>query len=378
MSSQRYHGIAIGLHWLIAMIIIGMLGIGKFMTSLDESDSLRFVLTQWHKSFGVVVLVLILLRVVWRLTHRPPPLPGHLKSWEVFAAGLTHGLLYALMLLIPVSGWIMVSASPLELPTLIFDGIHWPHLPLFDSITDREQVTQIFADIHEIAATLLILLLLAHIGAALRHRIQLRDGVMERMSPKTQDGAWVSGFRRLTVSVVLVTVALIGYGYSGGSSAPLGAGKSQVGFKFEVQGNASEGQFSESSVDLLLDADNPAGSKLQATVNTATATTGNSQVDSTLRGSDWFDSEKHPQASFESTSLVTSGENSYSVSGILQIKGVSRELVFPLVLSNEQDRRFASGQFTVNRLDFNLGADSQPGDGTVAFSVEISFKFEIQ
>ena len=378
MSSQRYHGVAIGLHWLIAVIIIGMLAVGKFMTSLDESDSLRFELTQWHKSFGVVVLMLILLRVVWRITHRPPPLPGHLKSWEVLAAGLTHVFLYALMLMIPVSGWIMVSASPLELPTVIFDSIHWPHLPPFDSITNKEQVTEIFADIHDIAATLLILLLLAHIGAALRHRFQLRDGVMERMSPKAKHGAWVSGFRGITISVVLVTVALIVYGYSSSHSVPLGAGKSQVSFNFEVQGNVSEGQFTESSVDLLLNADHPAGSKLQATVNTATVTTGNSQIDSTLRGSDWFDIENHPQASFESTSLVTSGENSYSVSGILQIKGVSRELAFPLTLSNEQYKRFASGQFTVNRLDFNLGTNSQPTDGTVAYSVEVRFKFEIQ
>ena len=121
--APRYHGYAIALHWAIAFLIIGMLGVGIFMTGLDESEPMRFALTQWHKSFGVIALILILGRLTWRLTHAPPRLPDHLALWEIRAAEVAHLLLYLLILLIPLSGWIMVSASPLDLPTLIFDGI---------------------------------------------------------------------------------------------------------------------------------------------------------------------------------------------------------------------------------------------------------------
>jgi cytochrome b561 len=142
-STHRYHGIAIGLHWLIAILFIGMLIIGNFMVDLDESDPLRFVLTQWHKSFGIVILVLIVVRLFWRFSHRPPRLPDHLKTWEVNAAGLTQILLYMLIFALPISGWIMVSASPLDLPTVLFNQIPWPHLPLFGSLTNKADITRL-------------------------------------------------------------------------------------------------------------------------------------------------------------------------------------------------------------------------------------------
>ena len=150
-SPSRYHGVAIALHWIIAVLILALLALGNYFVRLDEADPLRYLLTQWHKSFGVVVLLLVVLRVLWRLTHRPPPLPDHLKPWEKRAADLAHLLLYLLILAIPLSGWIMVSASPLELPTLLFNGLEWPHLPPFESLPNKAAVSDWFAEVHEIA-----------------------------------------------------------------------------------------------------------------------------------------------------------------------------------------------------------------------------------
>ena len=333
---------------------------------------------QWHKSFGVIALLLIFWRIIWRLTHSTPALPGQMRPWEKLASGLNHIALYLLILAIPVSGWIMVSASPLELPTLLFDWIHWPHLPPFDRLPDKQEIALLFGDFHRIAGYLLMLLLVAHIGAALRHRYVLHDEVMQRMSPKTADGQWIASASSTFSAILLVVGGLVLYGYGKSDSVSLGAGSSHVRFGFEVQNQAQQGSFSESMVEMLIDPDNPAANRLRATVNTATVSSGNSQVDSTLVSADWFDTDNYPQAIFDSRELVADGENSYSVSGTLRIKGVTRELSFPLNLAYSDDRRVASGNFTVNRLDFNLGRDSQPDDDTVGYPVTIKFEFEIK
>ena len=376
--AQRYHGIAICLHWLMALLIFGMLLVGAYMVGLDDSDPLRYSLTQWHKSFGVVALLLIVWRILWRLTHSAPPMPSHLKSWEKDAANLTHIALYLVVLVIPMSGWIMVSASPLELPTLLFNKILWPHLPLFDTLPNKDGFALLFADVHTLAGYLLMLLLVAHIGAALRHHFVLRDGVMERMLPRTSDGTWVAGVRSTAVVILFGVVSLMLYGFSGGSPVPLEAGKNQVRFEFTVMDETQEGMFSESTVDMLIDPAIPTDNRLQATVNTAEVDTGNSQIDTTLISEDWFDSDNYPQAMFDSRKLLPLGENSYSVSGVLRIKDVAHELSFPVNLVDGDDKRIASGRFVINRLDFNLGRDSQPDDETVGYPVTITFKFEVR
>lgn len=377
-STQRYHGFSISLHWLIAILILSILVVGNYMVRLDEADPVRFSLTQWHKSFGIVALVLIVFRLLWRFTHRPPQLPGHLKLWEIQAAGLTHLLLYLLIVLIPVSGWIMVSASPLDLPTVLFNKIHWPHLVPFDTLPNKDDISILFAEVHAYAGWVLILFLVAHIGAALQHHFVLHDGVMDRMSPKMPEGKWISGVAPLSGTILVIVVGLITYGYSGSNSLPLAAGKSQIQFTFTLQNKATQGLFPESTVELVLDADNPAVNSLNATINTATVTVGDSQIDSTLLGSDWFDAENHPQASFKSKELITVSENNLSVSGTLQIKGIARDLTFPVQLVFEENKRMAIGNFTINRLDFELGNTSQSDEETVGYPVLVTFEFEVE
>lgn len=377
-AAQRYHGYAIALHWVIALLIIGMLGVGIFMTGLGESEPMRFALTQWHKSFGVVALILIVGRLAWRLTHAPPRLPDHLAAWEIRAAGAAHVLLYMLMLLLPLSGWVMVSASPLELPTLIFDRIHWPHLAPFDRLPGKAEISALFGEIHAYAAYVLILVLVAHVGAALRHRFVLRDDVMSRMSPRTSDGRWAAGVLQLTGAIVVIITALIAYALGSSGSPPLAAGASRVEFEFSVDKQTARGSFTASTVELVLDPGNPAANRLIATVDTPSVATGTSQIDSTLKASDWFDVDNYPQAIFESSSVLPDGENRYAVSGILTIKGIGREIGFSLTLDQAENGRRGLGGFTLNRLDFGLGAESQPDGETVGLTVPVEFEFEIQ
>ncbi|MEM7564132.1 MAG: cytochrome b/b6 domain-containing protein [Pseudomonadota bacterium] len=300
-STSSYNIVAITLHWMIALLIIGLLIAGNFMVRLEDTDPLRYVLTQWHKSLGVIVLLLVMVRIGWRLLHRPPPLPETLESWEALAAHGTHLLLYVLMLAIPLSGWIMVSASPLEIPTLLFNGVEWPHLPPFESIADKAEISELFASLHEIFGWVLVAFLLAHVGAAFRHQWIKGDDVLQRMSPRTSDRGWHPRFVSLVSFTVFVLAALIIYGYGGEKSVPIAAGgNSHVSFEFVMQGDLSEGVFNDSTVEMALDPSNPEAGRLQARVNTASVDSGNSQIDSTLTGSDWFDVSNHPDATFNS------------------------------------------------------------------------------
>jgi cytochrome b561 len=169
----RYSRVAIGLHWTIALLIIANLTIGLLHESLLKGT------IPLHKSIGMLVLVLSLVRLGWRLTHRPPPLPASVKRWEVGLAHAAHWILYALMILIPLSGWIFTSASPKRHP-LDFFGL-FP-LPMFPVSQDKA-LSDAWADRHELMAYLMIALLLLHIGAALKHRFVDRDGTVQRMLP---------------------------------------------------------------------------------------------------------------------------------------------------------------------------------------------------
>jgi cytochrome b561 len=183
MRPARYTDVAIVLHWLIAICILLQIAMGLAMVNLTLPLAQKFYLFQLHKSVGITVLGLVLLRIVWRLAHSPPPLPDAMPEWERRAAGGTHHTLYAFMLLLPLTGWAVVSASPRNIPTVLYGIVPWPHLPILSTLTDKKPVEAVLQVIHSYGGFLLIAILVLHIGAALRHGLLLRDGVLSRMLP---------------------------------------------------------------------------------------------------------------------------------------------------------------------------------------------------
>lgn len=177
----RYGTVAMGLHWLIAFAIIGLLAVGKYMYDLPDSHPDKFALYQMHKSFGITVFALTLARVAWRFTQPVPALPASMPGWERLAARASHLLFYLLMLGLPLSGWLRVSTDRLGIPTLWFGLFEVPHFPL---VSDR--LTHWAQDAHELMGNAMILLLLLHVGAALKHHFWNRDGVLKRMLPFTR------------------------------------------------------------------------------------------------------------------------------------------------------------------------------------------------
>jgi len=171
-STARYTPVAIALHWLLAIAIVGAFGVGLYMADLPLSP-LRLKLYNWHKWAGVTILALSALRLLWRLTHRPPadlPMP----AWQARAAHLTHGLLYLLFFAVPLAGWAYSSASGFP---VVWFGV----LPLPDFVPRDKALADTFKMLHQFAAYGLALLVLAHLGAVLKHQFIDRDGLLARM-----------------------------------------------------------------------------------------------------------------------------------------------------------------------------------------------------
>ena len=188
-SSERYGVVAMSLHWTIASAIIALLAMGAVMVRLTPGSSLQFDMYQLHKSLGISVLALSLLRLVWRLFDPVPPLPMSLKRWEAALARATHLGFYVLMIALPFSGWMMVSASVWNIPTVVFGALTLPHLPVLGSLQDKKPVEDALKEAHEALAIGMFVLLLLHVAGALKHHFVLRDDTLTRMLPGRSPGA---------------------------------------------------------------------------------------------------------------------------------------------------------------------------------------------
>lgn len=175
-SRQAYGSVAIALHWLIALLILGQLVVGTVMVRLAD-QRLAFELIQWHKSFGFLTLGLIVLRLVWRFANPLPAYPPTLPGWEIRAARAMHRLFYILMFALPLSGWALVSVSVLAIPTLAFYLFVIPHLPLGVS----QGAEDFWSATHRLLGYAMMALVALHAAAAMRHEFWLRNGLLLRM-----------------------------------------------------------------------------------------------------------------------------------------------------------------------------------------------------
>ena len=177
-NTETGYGLAaILFHWVIALMFIGQGALGFYMNDLPIDDPATFRTFQLHKSLGLTILLLALLRLLWRITSRQPGLPATMPAWEKRIAHLAHMVLYAGLLLVPLAGWATVSTSPLNIPTVAYDIVLVPHLPL----AAGEAAEAFWSLIHESLAKVTMAVAILHIAAALRHEFILRDGLLSRM-----------------------------------------------------------------------------------------------------------------------------------------------------------------------------------------------------
>ncbi|MBK8185516.1 MAG: cytochrome b [Candidatus Competibacteraceae bacterium] len=173
--TTRYTRTAIGLHWLIAVLIIVAFALGWTMADMENSPrKLRWI--SWHKWLGITVLGLTAVRLLWRLGHPAPALPASVPLWQQKAAEGVHFLLYGLMFAIPLSGWLFSSARGFS---VVYLGI----LPLPDLIGANEELGDWLHTVHIGLNYTLLAVFGAHVGAALKHHFIERDDVLARMVP---------------------------------------------------------------------------------------------------------------------------------------------------------------------------------------------------
>ncbi len=175
----RYSLTAIVLHWVLGLAILGMFGVGLYMTDLPFSPT-RLKLYNWHKWAGITLLALAVVRLLWRVTHRPPPLPSAIAdampAWQRWAHHGTHHALYALFFVVPLIGWAYSSAA--GFPIVVF-GV----LPLPDFVPVDKALSELIKPFHEISAFALVGLAGLHIAAAIKHQWIDKDGLIGRMLP---------------------------------------------------------------------------------------------------------------------------------------------------------------------------------------------------
>ncbi|NVN04762.1 cytochrome b [Asaia spathodeae] len=183
LATQRYGAVAMILHWIMALGILALLAIGLIMVHGSLDPGTMFRLFQLHKSIGITILLAALLRLIWRLLHRPPVLPASMAQHEIRLAKLGHFLLYGEMFFLPLTGWALVSSSVFAIPTVLFGLISWPDLPYLPHLADKRPVEAVFTTLHAYGAYFLMAVLALHILAVLRHHFILRDAVLMRMLP---------------------------------------------------------------------------------------------------------------------------------------------------------------------------------------------------
>ena len=176
----RYGIVAQALHWSIAALVVVMFGLGWSMADLPLGQR-KFELYQLHKSLGITILLLAAVRLLWRLFNPAPPLPPHLPLWERAAARTTHALLYALLFVQPVIGFLQSNAAN-------FPVVWWGMLRLPSVIGSDEAFGETLVEVHRWNSRLLLALVLVHLGAALRHHFILKDDVLRRMLPVAPAG----------------------------------------------------------------------------------------------------------------------------------------------------------------------------------------------
>ena len=410
-----YTRVAIALHWAIAALLVFEVALGLNME--DARGSTKFTVFQLHKSVGITILLLVLLRIVWRFHRRPPPLTA--TGWERALAQLVHGSFYALLLALPVSGWIVVSASKIAVPTLLYGTVPWPHLPGFAAMAAATKGVWYEAGkfVHANLVNLLYLLVALHLTGALKHHFIDRDGELARMIPSVRIGAW-----GLFIAVAALATAALGLGWGSGvrpaeavveplaapvqapvsspsASAPTPEASttpaaeatpeaaqevsswaiqpgSSLRFRTSYSGDAIVGSFATFGGNIVFAPDRLDKSRVAITIDLGSAASGDGERDETLKGGDFFAVQANRNAVFRADRFRKTGTDRYVADGTLRLKGVTTPLSLPFTLRIDGDNATMQGSATIDRLAYKIGEGdfSSTAEIPAAVGLEIALK----
>ena len=412
-NPNRYSTIAIILHWLIAGAIVFQIVLAWRMD--DLKTPLGFALVQMHKSVGISILLLSLARLGWRLLNPPPPEPAGLATWELWLSRLVHFALYGIMIGMPLTGWLMVSASKFQIPTLLFGILPWPHLPVAELAPAAKAMWEsVGKEGHELLAFAAYLLVVLHVAGALKHQLFDREmQLLSRMVPGVKPGRWLEP-RLLLIGLIGIGLIALAWLFmpplpksappppppiavaevavsalqesappqSVAAVLPVSSGPSRwqvsrgssLGFSTDWSGQVIAGRFDKFSADILFSPNALTQSKVSVSVDLASVATGDAQRDETLPGADWFDVASHPKATFLTTRFEKVGDDRFIAHGKLTLRGVSKPIDLPFQLKISGDKATMSGVTTLDRTAFGVGQGEWQATDQIPASVKVVIK----
>lgn len=394
-TRQSYGSLSKAFHWATVLLIFTVIPLGIIANGLaqevrapgfsgDQAVVARTVLLfSLHKTIGVSIFFLALLRILWALRQPKPELLNGDKPLEATLAEMVHWLLYGSLILVPLTGWIHHAA------TSGFAPIWWPFGQNLPFVPKDETLAHLMGGLHVIFERVLVLAIFLHVAGAVKHHVIDRDATLRRMLPGRIDPPATptqnhSGLLALLGALVIWGAALaIGatLGVIGGHGAAKPTSElSAVQSDWQVQdgtlalsvqqmGSAVEGQFADWTAAIRFvepDAPGPAGS-VEVVIAIPSLTLG-SVTDQAL-GADFFDAQTYPTATFNAEIVKT--DTGYVARGPLTIRDSSVPIELPFELTLEDNRARMQGSVILKRLDFGIGA-SMPDDSSLGFEVAVS------
>ena len=398
-TSQSWGTVSQSLHWLIALLIFLALVLGYVAHEMDNSPEKArlFIL---HKSIGITVLLLVVLRFAWKLFARQPSVATGIGLHNERLARLGHLGLYALMFALPMTGWIVNTAANVP--------FKWMNiLPVPDLPGVQGSWRYLASVIHWYLSILLLLMVIGHGGMAVIHHIRHKSNVLVRMLPSIKPSLFGFGF--CVVFAALIVAALQSIQPKALKPAALIAeplleqvseqvAHSSVlvddsGPKTEMQWVIQQdstlafvgayddvpfdGEFKQFSGAIYFDPEKPTLGYFDVTIDTGSVTTYTDDWDSSLPDEDWFFTVRYPQAIYKASRFKRAADG-YVAQGVLSLKGMTKPVPLHFSWDGTGDQATLSGSATVKRTDFNIGIGEWAADDTIGFDVQINVNLTLK
>ena len=362
----KYSPLARILHWSIAGMIVSQFILAKLAERAEDNDQLlqQLALLANHKSIGMTIVMLAVVRIIWRFTHRPPVLPSDLPVWQHRASAVVHWILYGLIFAIPISGWLMSSATAYS--------VSWFNLFSFpDLVSPNEELAHLLHQVHETLAKSLFVIAVLHILAALKHRFIDKDQVLARMSSAA---GWI-----LFIATIAIAVGMFGRISPSSDTtqinrqhsnelahqhlAPASSlavweidySDSHIRFSGEQAGAPFTGEWQSWIAEMQFDPDRLDESRFDVVIQVDSVFSDDATRDEAIVGVDFFDQPNFPEVRYQANQFSKSVQGSFTASGLLTIKGLQKSA--PLVFRIEQhdNKTVLTGTATIDRLSWNVG-----------------------
>ena len=389
-TKESYGLISKAFHWLSAFIILALIVVGLYMGSIPYSP-FKLEIYALHKSFGLLVLWLVGLRILWKLlTVKPEAHPNH-QWWEKLLAKITHVFLYIAMIGMPLSGWLMSSAGEYPVP---FFGLQMP-----DLVGKDKELAGLMQDTHKILAYMLIVAVGLHAAGALKHHFIDKDTTLVRMMarPMQKIGPYI-----LMVILAAFATGVIAFfpqkqpvmeNQKQGTQSTIENSQatevtnqwnivkrqSVLGFKASVYQKEFTGEFKNFNGDIIFNPDNLEESNVNIQIDIGSVDSQDEERDSSMLNEEWFDVNQHPYARFKADRFTKEAQGKYVAHGALTIKGVVMPVTLPFNLkitetADNTREAVVTGQLRLNRLDYGLGKGRWEAADSVGLEVLVDIR----